>query len=195
MRPKNLGQVSSSASPISQCYFSHVSRFSLRGRTAISITHTKRVSAFSQRTRSLLLSTLWEVPVRFSHSSALSSYPATDAFSLSLTFAYSIASQWLHYSPYATLADCVPCDYTDTSHHKAHPKLNIADTRKKREDMGQKEHNKQTKSSRTALSVSIVLIGTVPGCSSHCCSKTTRMSSHKLQPQLYAEDLLCLMGL
>lgn len=158
--------MSSSASPISQCYFSHVSRFSLSVWTAISITHTKRVSAFSQHTRSLLLSTLWAFPVRFSHSSALSSYPSTDAFSLSLTFSYSIASQWLHSSPCPALADCVPCDYTDTSHHKAHPKLNIADTRKKnkkREDVGQKEHNKQTKSSRTALSVSTVLIGTAPG--------------------------------
>lgn len=156
--------MSSSASHISQCYFSHVSRFSLSGWTAISITHTKRVSAFSQHTRSLLLSTLWEFAVRFSHSSALSSYPSTDAFSLSLTFADSIASQWLHSFPYPALADRVPCDYTDTSHHKAHPKLNIADTRKKkREDMGQKEHNKQTKSSRTALSVSTVLIGAAPG--------------------------------
>lgn len=44
MRLKNFRQVSSSAGPISQCYFSHVLCLSLGGWTAISITHTYKDS-------------------------------------------------------------------------------------------------------------------------------------------------------
>lgn len=169
--------MSSSASPISQCYFSHVSRFSLRGWTAISITHTKRVSAFSQRTRSLLLSTLWEVPVRFSHSSALSSYPARDAFSLSLPY---VCLQYrfpmVSFFPLCRIGRLCPL-WLHRYFTSQSPSETQHSWHKKKKTRRHGPKRTQTKSSRTALSVSIVLIGTVPGRCSHCCSRSTPMSS------------------
>lgn len=133
--------------------------------------------------------------MRFSHSSALCHptppQPLSLSFSFSFMFAYSIASQWLHSSPCATLVDGVPCDHTDTSNHKAHPKLKVADLREKREDMSQKEHNKQTKSS-SLDSVNWYCPGTLFSMllqiHPHVLSETTT-------PFNIQTDLLCLTGL
>lgn len=91
MRLKYLGQVSSSASPISQCYFSHVSRLSLGGWTVISITHTYKesLSVFPAHSLSPAQHFVRGPREILTQQRSLSSYPST------ATLALSLSSVWL----------------------------------------------------------------------------------------------------
>lgn len=90
MRLKNFRQVSSSAGPISQCYFSHVLCLSLGGWTAISITHTYKDSLSIFPAHSLSPAQHFVKGPReiLTQQCFLSSYPSTATLALFLFLFY-----------------------------------------------------------------------------------------------------------